>query len=78
MWEAGHQFALGFGQIERGPIDAGRGAGEVDPKDDERERYGCDTNQLVNQPCCNWPIVTRSIVPAISTGTTSHMPSGTS
>src|SRR6478736_3269422 len=32
----------------------------------------CSTNQLVNQPCCISPIVTRSMVPATSTGTTTH------
>ena len=36
--EAGHQFAFGFGQIERARDYAGRGAGEVDPERDERER----------------------------------------
>ena len=36
--EAGHQFALGLGQVERRPIGAGRGTGGVDPKRAERER----------------------------------------
>jgi hypothetical protein len=37
-----------------------------------------NTSHCVNQPDCICPIVTRSMVPAISTGTTMHMPSGTS
>jgi hypothetical protein len=35
-------------------------------------------SQLVNQPFCMSPMTTRSIDPASNTGTTAHMPSGTS
>ena len=37
-----------------------------------------NTNQLTNQPDCIWPIWFRSMVPAIITGMTAVIPSGTS
>ena len=36
--KAGHQLALGLGQIKRGPLATGHGAGEIRPKGPERER----------------------------------------
>ena len=46
--EAGDQFAFGFGQVERGAIHAGRGTGEEDPGDDERE--GIVEDEPVGKP----------------------------
>ena len=46
--EPGHQFAFRFGQVERGPIDAGHGTGEIDPEHAERERVVED--QPVGEP----------------------------
>jgi hypothetical protein len=36
--EAGHQLALGLGEVERSAFALGGGAGEVGPEGEERER----------------------------------------
>ena len=48
--EAGHQFALGLGQVERGAIRARHGARAVHEERDEDERSVQKMFQFQNQP----------------------------
>ena len=50
--KAGDQFAFGLGQIERSTVHAGRGAGEIDPENDERERIVKDVPVGEQARCC--------------------------
>ncbi len=76
--EAGDQFALGLGEVERGALATGRGAGEEDEERDERERVVEDVPVPEPADLLVRPMVLRFSVPATMTGTSTHIARGTS